>query len=127
VLLKVQRPERLVDHLHRAATDPRYSNAYNFCSLELDDKVGTAFHRIWSEEHGEWRADERFWEDGRSLFFIQGKQNSEQRKIERNGLNQLMRNYLPRAYLRRAISQEIVLKHQACRIGDESFVRAHSA
>jgi predicted phosphodiesterase len=109
----------------RIAADPRYTNAFNFCSIELESNVGTIFHRIWSEEHDEWRRDDRFWADGRSLFFIQKKQPSDQQKIARKALNQLSRNYLPHVYRRSAISQEVILRHQAVTMEGERFIKAH--
>jgi UDP-2,3-diacylglucosamine pyrophosphatase LpxH len=108
----------------RIPTDPRYSNAYNFCSLDLDSNVGTIFHRLWSEENNEWRADERFWAKGRSLFFIQKKQAFEQQKTARKALNQLSKNYLAYAYKRSAIRHDVVMKHEACTIDGQTFIKA---
>jgi hypothetical protein len=109
----------------RIPSDPRYSNAYNFCSVDLESNVGTIFHRVWQEENDEWRPDERFWSKGRSLFFIQKKQPFEQQKIARRALNHLSKNYLQSIYKRSAISQEIVLKHEPFPIDGEPFVKAH--
>ena len=109
----------------RIAHDPRYTNAYNFCSLNLKDYTGTVFHRIWAEDHSKWVADERFWADGRSIFFIQKKQDSKQQKLARKSLNILSREYLTRAYKRTARLHEITLRHTAEEIGGELFIRAH--
>jgi predicted phosphodiesterase len=108
----------------RVAEDPRYTNAYNFCSVDLESKVGTIFHRIWSEEHNTWRADIRFWAEGQSLFFIQRKQTIEQQRTARKALNHLSRNYLPHAYRRTAISHVIDVRHELKPIGDEKFIKA---
>lgn len=109
----------------RVPEDPRYTNAYNFCSVDLGTDVGTIFHRLWNEDVREWGADDRFWAEGRSLFFIQKKQPIEQQRIARKALNQLSRNYLPFAYRRTAISHEIVLRHELVKIDGEPFIKAH--
>jgi predicted phosphodiesterase len=111
-------------YYRRIADDPRYTNAYNFCSVDLDSHVGTIFHRIWFEEKVGWGADERFWTKGRSLFFIQKKQEDEQQKLARKARNQLSKNYLRSVYLRPAISQDIDLRHEEHVINGEAFVMA---
>jgi len=108
----------------RIASDPRYTNAYNFCSVDLDTNVGTIFHRIWSEERDRWVADDRFWSNGRSLFFIQKKQAIEQEKMARNALNQLSANYLESVYKRQVKEQNILLKHKGVNIDGELFIKA---
>ncbi len=41
----------------RTATDPRYSNAYNFVSLDLSAGKGIVYLRRWSDQRNEWIAD----------------------------------------------------------------------
>jgi predicted phosphodiesterase len=108
----------------RTSSDPRYSNAYNFCSVHLDTSAGTIFHRVWSEENRKWRRDERFWENGQSTFFIQKKQASEQQKIARKSLNHLSKKYLEYVYKRPVMMQDIVMMHKAETIDGELFIRA---
>lgn len=112
-------------YYRRMAEDPRYTNAYNFCSVNLDSDVGTIFHRLWVEEKDGWRADERFWADGRSLFFIQKKQGEEQQKIARTALNQLSKHHLEHIYKRPALLYQINMRHELETINGETFLKAH--
>jgi predicted phosphodiesterase len=110
----------------RNPDDPRYTNAYNFCSIDLDNNVGTIFHRVWSEDTKiGWRADERFWADGKSQFFIQKKQAPEQEKIARRALDQLSKSFLEHIYKRPAAFHKIEMRHEAETIDGELFIRAH--
>jgi predicted phosphodiesterase len=111
-------------YYRRNPTDPRYTNAYNFCSVDLESNMGTIFHRLWSDVNDMWRADERFWAEGRSHFFIQKKQPDEQQRMARRALNQLSKNYLQHVYKRPAILQDIALRHKKLIIDGELFIQA---
>jgi predicted phosphodiesterase len=110
----------------RNADDPRCTNAYNFCSVDLERGVGTIFHRVWSEDvKVGWQADERFWANGKSQFFIQKKQDAGQQRVARRALNQLSKNFLRHIYKRPAISHKIEMRHEVEHIDGEMFVRAY--
>jgi hypothetical protein len=109
----------------RNPADPRYTNAYNFCSVDLDTKEGTLFHRIWSEDADTWRADERFWAEGRSTFSIHKEQPSQKERIVRNALNQLSKSPLRNADLNKRVAtfNDITMRHQAQTIDGETFIK----
>ncbi|NIM11894.1 MAG: tetratricopeptide repeat protein [Candidatus Aminicenantes bacterium] len=52
----------------RKASDPRYTNAYNFVHLDFKDNKGVAYLRCWSERTNKWREDIDAHKDGRFEF-----------------------------------------------------------
>jgi formylglycine-generating enzyme required for sulfatase activity/predicted phosphodiesterase len=52
----------------RTASNPRYTNAYNFVRLNFDSGEGEVFLRMWSDRRKEWMADHEAHPGGRYSF-----------------------------------------------------------
>ena len=52
----------------RIASDPRYTNAYNFVHLDFDDGRGVVYLRKWNDPKDEWGADHDSYTNGEYPF-----------------------------------------------------------
>ncbi|MCK4760707.1 MAG: tetratricopeptide repeat protein [Candidatus Aminicenantes bacterium] len=57
----------------RKASDPLYTNAYNFVHFDFEKNGGVVYLRCWNEKKGKWREDIDVYEGGNFEFFLPGE------------------------------------------------------
>jgi UDP-2,3-diacylglucosamine pyrophosphatase LpxH len=105
-------------------TDPRYTSAYNFTTVDTEDFAGVVHHRIWADEADRWQADERFWLDGQSPFLLPKKKDYDP-KLARRAIVNANKQYIEALGKRAAKSHEISIRHDEETLGGERFIRQH--
>jgi predicted phosphodiesterase len=108
----------------RMAQDPMFTNAYNFCVVDLQTFSGTVYHRYWSEEKLRWKADDRFWAKGESQFFIPKSKKYDQCLARASTFN-LNKHYFEFIYRRVATDHQVTVDHNPVTIAGETFMKAH--
>lgn len=106
----------------RNSPNPRYTNAYNFGHVSLEDLSGTVFHRRWFEERRRWDRDDRYWDTGESQFVI--RSNTKFDRGNRRYFFNIQRMYTKDAYKRPARRADIQVKHELLKIDEREFVSA---
>ena len=105
--------------------DPRYTNAYNFCRVDTNKFVGTVYHRVWSEETGAWKPDERFWSGGQSQFLLAKNKNYNSELVHRFGIVS-SKKYSDYIYRRVALEHEVEIRHEPVTVDGEEFIHVHA-
>ncbi len=104
----------------RNPANPRYTNAFNFGVLNLEDEDGAIHHRVWQEARSEWEADDRFWPKGVARFLIQNDLLPENRRF----MFDAHRRYKTAYAKRPAKLAAITLIHTTRVIDGENFLDA---
>jgi formylglycine-generating enzyme required for sulfatase activity/predicted phosphodiesterase len=65
----------------RTATNPRYTNAYNFVHLDFETGQGVIFLRRWSDRRNEWIEDTDSHKDGRFRFRLPKELSAAERTV----------------------------------------------
>jgi predicted phosphodiesterase len=108
----------------RMARDPRYTNAYNFTTIDTETFFGTVYHRIWEEVDLRWGPDHRFWTDGKSEFALPTKKDYDLKLAHRATVNST-KQYIRFIDKRTHKSYEVTIKHYNETIDGENFIRQH--
>jgi predicted phosphodiesterase len=108
----------------RTTHDPRYTNAYNFTSIDTETFFGTVYHRIWEELNSRWGPDHRFWTDGQSEFVLPKKKDYDLKLAHRATVN-ANKQYIHYIDKRTHSAYEVTIKHKNETIDGESFLRQH--
>ncbi|NOD90986.1 MULTISPECIES: metallophosphoesterase [unclassified Ruegeria] len=109
----------------RVSSDPRYTNAYNFCLLDAEDFSGQVHHRIWSEDRDRWSADDRYWNKGQSSFLLNTSKREE--FLDRKSLLfDVEINYAPSLYKRTGKSAVITIAHKPVEISGQKLIETRT-
>ena len=106
----------------RIASDPRYTNSYNFCCLDADDFSGAIHHRKWSEDNDCWAEDDRYWEKGKSSFFVNTTDKA-RFAARRSLLFDVEKHFAKPLAKRSAIDAKVEISQDAIKVNDMDLIR----
>ncbi len=105
--------------------DPRYTNSYNFVTVDTAKREGTIYFMRWLDRGRGWRRDEDIWEGGAYNFHLPNRQDKI-RKRKKAALHEVKKVYGKKADLRFIKSLSVTIKHTLIEKNGVKLVKIYS-
>ena len=108
----------------RYARDPRYTNAYNFVTVDTVKREGSIYFMRWLDQGRGWRRDETVWEEGVYNFHLPNRKDGI-RKKKKAALHEVRKVYGKKADQRFIKNLAVTIRQELIRKNGVTLVKLY--